>query len=32
MAIFFLGETLQAYHVMGMVLIIIGMVIFNRRG
>jgi drug/metabolite transporter (DMT)-like permease len=32
MAIFFLGETLQAYHVMGMALIIIGMVIFNRRG
>lgn len=32
MAIFFLGETLQGYHVMGMVLIIVGMVIFNRRG
>lgn len=32
MAIFFLGETLQGYHVMGMALIIVGMVIFNRRG
>ena len=32
MAIVFLGETLQAYHVMGMALIIIGMIIFNRRG
>lgn len=32
MAIFFLGETLRGYHVMGMVLILGGMVIFNRRG
>jgi len=32
MAILFLGETLRGYHVMGMVLIIGGMVIFNRRG
>jgi len=32
MAIIFLGETLQGYHVMGMVLIIGGMAIFNRRG
>ena len=32
MAILFLGETLQGYHVMGMALIIVGMVIFNRRG
>ncbi len=32
MAILFLGETLREYHVMGMVLIIGGMVIFNRRG
>jgi len=32
MAILFLGETLHAYHVMGMVLILVGMVIFNRRG
>jgi len=32
MAIVFLGETLQGYHVMGMALIIVGMVIFNRRG
>ncbi len=32
MAIAFLGETLQGYHVTGMVLIIGGMVIFNRKG
>ncbi|MBT3258072.1 MAG: EamA family transporter [Deltaproteobacteria bacterium] len=32
MAILFLGETLHAYHVMGMALILGGMVIFNRRG
>ena len=32
MAILFLGETLHAYHGMGMVLILVGMVIFNRRG
>ena len=32
MAILFLGETLRGYHVMGMVLILVGMVIFNRRG
>ena len=32
MAILFLGETLEGYHVMGMALIIVGMVIFNRRG
>ena len=32
MAILFLGETLYAYHGMGMALILVGMVIFNRRG
>ena len=32
MAIFFLGETLHGYHVVGMALILAGMVIFNRRG
>jgi len=32
MAIFFLGETLHAYHGMGMALILAGMVIFNRKG
>ena len=32
MAIFFLGETLRGYHVVGMLLIFSGMVIFNRRG
>ncbi|MCG6881103.1 MAG: EamA family transporter [Deltaproteobacteria bacterium] len=32
LAIAFLGETLHLYHFMGMILIIGGMVIFNRRG
>jgi len=32
MAILFLGETLHPYHVIGMALILVGMVIFNRRG
>ena len=32
LAIFFLGETLHGYHVVGMALILAGMVIFNRRG
>ncbi len=32
LAIFFLGETLHGYHLMGMALILVGMVIFNRRG
>ncbi len=32
MAILFLGERLHAYHVTGMTLILLGMVIFNRRG
>ena len=32
MAILFLGEPLHAYHGMGMALILVGMVIFNRKG
>ena len=32
MAILFLGETLHIYHGMGMTFILLGMVIFNRKG
>ena len=30
LAIFFLGETLQAFHIVGMTLIFSGMILFNR--
>lgn len=32
MAIFFLGESIKVYHVVGMILILAGMLIFNRKG
>ena len=32
MAIVFLGESLEAFHLVGMAFIFVGMIIFNRRG